>query len=49
MRAHCCIKVANIAQVKLIVKLKNQGEFTQTTYFCGEKRGGLSGVEGMDC
>ena len=28
-RAHLCMKVASIAQVRLITRLKNQSEFTE--------------------
>ena len=35
-RAHLCINVANIAQVRLITRLKNQSEFTQMADFEGE-------------
>ena len=32
LRAHCCNRVASIAQVRLIAKLKNQSEFSQTAW-----------------
>jgi hypothetical protein len=37
-----------MAQVRLIVKLRNKREFTQTMYFGGEKVGGVTGVTAMD-
>jgi hypothetical protein len=40
--------VAHKAQVRLITKLKNQKEFTQTAYLEGENDGGLAIGEGMD-
>ena len=32
-RAHLCMNVANIAQVRLITRLKSQSEFTQIADF----------------
>jgi len=40
--------VAHIAQLRLMTKLKNQREFTQTAYLEGENEGGLATGEGMD-
>jgi hypothetical protein len=42
-RAHCCNNVAKRAQVRLITRLKNQSELTQTAYFGGE-----NGMDGSD-
>jgi hypothetical protein len=36
------------AHERLINKLKNQSEFTQTAYVGGEKGVGMATVEGMD-
>ena len=46
-RDQWCIRVANRAQVRLITRLKDQREFTQTAYFEGEKGGGFVTVGGM--
>ena len=35
-RAHLCMNVANIAQVRLITRLRNKSEFTQMVGFEGE-------------
>jgi hypothetical protein len=45
--AHCSCNVASIAHVRLIDKLKNQSEFTQTAVFSGVNGGGLTGMEGV--
>ena len=47
-RAHCCNKVASKALVRLMTKLKNQSEFTQTACPGGEKGGGVTKLEGTD-
>ena len=47
-RDHCCSDVANKAHVRLMTKLRNQSEFTQTAYLGGENGGGLAKGEGMD-
>ena len=44
LRAHCCNDVAKRAQVRLVTKLKNQSEFTQTALFGGENGGGVGGI-----
>ena len=45
---HCRNIVANRPQVRLITKLKNQSEFTQTAYVGGENGGGIATAEGME-
>jgi hypothetical protein len=47
-RAHWCNDVAKRAHVRLISRLKNQSEFTQTEYLGGENGGGVATNEGMD-
>lgn len=47
-RAHCCNDVAKRAHVRLMTKLKDQSEFTQTAYVGGENWGGVETVEGME-
>jgi hypothetical protein len=42
-RAHCCSDVARRAHVRLITKLRNQSELTQTAWLGGEK-----GTDGSD-
>ena len=44
-RAHCCSNVARRAHVRLITRLKNQSELTQTAWFGGENGGGEEGRE----
>src|SRR6266702_3353752 len=41
--AHCCSNVASRAQVRPIIKLKNQSAFTQTAWFGGENGVGKPG------
>ena len=45
-RAHCCNKIANRAHVRLMTKLKNQSELTQTADAGGENGGGSGSVVG---
>ena len=47
-RAHCCIDVANSAQIRLSTKLKSHSEFTQMAYVGGENGGGLAKGEGTE-
>ena len=47
-RDQCCNNVAHIAHERLITKLKNQSEFTQTAYLGGENAGGVATVDGVD-
>src|SRR6266852_5843540 len=47
-RAHCCNDVAHKAQLRLMTKLKNQREFTQTAYLEGENGGGVATGGGVD-
>jgi hypothetical protein len=47
-RAHCCNNVASRALVRLIAKLRNQSELTQTADFGGVNGGGLAGVARID-
>jgi hypothetical protein len=42
--AHCCSNVASRAHVRLMTKLRNQSELTQTADFGGENGGGSAGV-----
>ncbi len=44
-RAHCCNNIASNEQERVITKLKDQSEFTQTVDLGGEKVGGLDRVE----
>lgn len=41
-RVHWCSNVANRAEVRLMARLKNHREFTQTAYSGGEKAGGVT-------
>ena len=45
--AHSSCNVASIAHVRLMEKLKNQSEFTQTAILDGENGGGLAEAEGI--
>jgi len=47
-RDHCCSNVASIAHERLMTKLKDQSEFTQTAYLGGENAGGVATADGVD-
>ena len=45
--AHCCKDVASIADMRLITRLRNHSELTQTAYVGGENAGGWVTAEGI--
>lgn len=47
-RAHCCSNVARRPHVRLMLKLKNQSEFTQIAKLGGVNGGGLASKGGID-
>lgn len=47
-RAHCCDKIANRADARLMTKLRNQSELTQMADAVGENASGSGNVVGGD-